>query len=133
VPRLIVKQLHFEDVFQDMARLALEHRPHAKAGKVIVLKVGGRTARALARGAPGRDATSIYLDDATRDRLEVSAGQQVDLEIERGRFWDEFLWGWHATNAVTRVAARLGIVSVGLGLLGLVLGAWALWLTLAAG
>ena len=122
MPNLTVKQLPLQDVFQDMARLALEHRPHSKAGKVIVLQAGTRTARALARGAPGRDVSSIFLDDATRDRLGVSSGDQVDFLIRKARFWDEVIWGWQATNAVTRVGTRLAMLSVALGILGLFLG-----------
>jgi hypothetical protein len=115
-----------------MARLALEHRPHSKAGRVIVLRARDKTARALARGAPSRDTKSIYLDDATRDRLGLSSGESVDFTIEKGGFWDEFVWGWQATNAVTRVGTRLGVLSVVLGFLGLVLGGIALWVTLAS-
>jgi hypothetical protein len=131
MPLLTVRQLQLNEVFQDMARVAFEHRPHSKAGKVIVLKARGMTARALARGAPGREPDSIYLDDATRDRLGLSVGEQVDFTISPGRFWDEFRWGFSATNAVHRVATRLGLISVGLGLLGLLLGLVALWLTLS--
>jgi hypothetical protein len=130
MPLLTVRQLRLDDVFQDMARVALEHRPHTKAGKVIVIRAGGKTARALARGSPSGDSTSIYLDDATRDRLGVSSGDEVHFDIGPAGLWDEFLWGWQATNAVTRVGARLGVTSVALGFVGVILGAAALWVTL---
>lgn len=130
MPVLEVRQLPLEEVFQDMARVAFEHRRHSKAGRVIVLKANGKTARALARGARGRDQNTISLDDATRDRLSVSSGEKIDFTIERARIWDEFMWGWEATNAVTRVGTRLGVLSVSLGLLGLVLGGVALAVTL---
>ena len=133
MPRLIVKKLSLGDVFQDMARVDLEHRQHSKAGKVIVIKAHGKTAWALARGAPGRDSTSIFLDDATRDRLDLSAGDLVDFTITKAAFWDEFLWAWFATNASVRVAARLGVLSVILGFVGLALGAVALRVTLSGG
>jgi hypothetical protein len=126
MPRLTVRQVDLDDVFQDMARLALEHRPQSKAGHIIVLKAGKRTVRVLARGTPGRDTTSIYFDDAVRERLGVSSGQKVDFIIRPGGFWDEFLWGWQATNPVIRVGARLGILGLLLGIAGLILGAVAI-------
>ena len=131
MPRLLVKSLSLSDVFEDMARVALEHRPGSKAGKVIVIDSGGKRIRVLARGAPNNDRTAIYFDQASREQLGVSLRREVDFAIRAGRFWDEFLWAWNATNAMPRVAARLGIISVILGCLGLMLGGWALWLTLA--
>jgi hypothetical protein len=68
------------------------------------------------------------LDDATRDRLDVSSGQQVEFLIQKGRFWDEFIWGWQATNAVMRVGTRLGVISLILGIIGLALGLWSIWI-----
>lgn len=131
MPRLTVKQLSLSDVFQDMARVELRHRLGSKAGKVIVLEARGKKARALARGAPGRDAASIYLDDATRDRLGLSSGEDVDFTITPGGFFDEFVWGWGATNAVTRVGTRLAVLSIALGVLGFILGTVALAVTFA--
>lgn len=125
--RLMVRQVAFDEVFQDMARLAYKHRPHSKAGKIIVLKVGQKTARAMARGAPGADPNSIYLDDALRERLGVSSGERTEFTIDAGSLWDEFVWGWQATNPVTRVGSRLGICGLGLGLAALVLGFIALF------
>jgi len=133
MPKLTVKQLRLSDVFQDMARLELRHRPGSKAGRVIVLAAQGRRARALARGAPGRDPDSIYLDDATRYRLGLSSGEQVEFEITPGGFWDELMWGWQSTNAVTRIGTRLAVLSVALGVLGLILGIVALLVTFVHG
>jgi threonine dehydrogenase-like Zn-dependent dehydrogenase len=132
VPKLKVYHLALEEVFQDMARLVFEHRPHSKAGKVIVLKANNRKARAIARGAPGRDANGIYLDDVIRDRLALRSGDEVDFTIERAGLWDEFVWGWQATNAVTRVGSRLGIIGLALGIAGLLLGIWSVVLTFKA-
>ena len=123
MPVLKVHQVELDEVFEDMARVAYEHRRHSKAGKIIVLKVSDRVARVMARGAPGRDQSSIYLDDATRERLGVSSGQKADFTIKRARFWDEFVWAWQATNPVTRVAGRLGIIALALGAVGVVVAA----------
>ena len=123
VPKLTVRQQSLRDVFQDMARVSHEHRNGCRTGKIIVISANGKTARAVARGAERSDRNGIYLDEATRDRLGVSQGQEVEFTIREGGWFDEFLWAWHATNAMPRVGARLGVVSVLLGLAGLLLGA----------
>ena len=122
MPRLMVKSLSLGDISEDMARVHLDHRPGSNAGRVIVLKVGSKRVRALARGAPANSRGTIHLDQAMRDKLDVALNTEVDFTITRGRFWDEFLWAWQATNAMPRVAARLGTISVMLGMLGLFLG-----------
>jgi len=119
MPVLKVHQVELDEVFEDMARVAYEHRPHSKTGRIIVLKVGNKVARVMARGAPGRDQKSIYIDDATRERLGLSTGREANFTILPARFWDEFVWAWQATNPVTRVAGRLGIIALGLGAVGI--------------
>ena len=82
----------------------------------------GRRVRALARGAPANNRTNIYLDLSSRNRLRVRLGEQIEFTIEKGDFMDELLWAWSATDAMPRIAARLGVLSLGLGLIGLFLG-----------
>jgi hypothetical protein len=118
----MVKSLSLGDIFEDMARVHLDHRPGTKAGRVIVISSGNKRIRALARGAPANSRNTIHLDQAMRDKLGVPLNKEVDFDIEGGRFWDEFLWAWNATNAMPRVAARLGVISVLLGAVGLILG-----------
>lgn len=122
VATLEVANAALSDVFSDMARVHLDHRPFAKAGKVIVLRVGNRKAYAVARGTARGGRGIISLDSATREKLDVKAGQIVELTIQKAGFCDEFAWAWGATDAMPRVAARLGAISVVLGAIGLVLG-----------
>jgi hypothetical protein len=122
MPRLTVRSMSLGDIFQDMVRVHLDHRPDARAGRVIVIRANGRVVRALARGAPANSKSTIHLDQATREKLDVSIKQEVEFTIEVGDPMDELLWAWNATNAMPRVAARLGVVSVALGLIGLILG-----------
>ena len=119
---LEVREADLDDVFSDIARLHLDHRPFARAGKIIVLQVGAKTARVVARGAVRNRKDSISLDSATRERLGVKSNQRATFKIRKARFMDEVIWAWTATDAMPRIAARLGAVSVVLGLLGLVLG-----------
>ena len=111
-----------DDVFGDVARLHLEHRPFAKAGKIIVLTVGENTVRVVARGANSNQKLSIALDSSTRERLKVRANQSFEFQVRKAGFVDEVLWAWTATDAMPRIAVRLSVLSVALGFVGLVLG-----------
>jgi len=115
------------DVFSDIARLDFDHRPFARAGHIVVIKVGSRRARVVARGIIGNQKHCISLDSATRERLGVKSGQKVKFEICKANFFDEAIWAWTATDAMPRIAARLSAISVALGLIGLLLGIISLW------
>lgn len=129
--KLTVIEAALEDVFSDIARLHLDHRPGAEAGKIIMLTVGGKTAYAVARGLrSGTSKGQIALDSAMRERLDVKANQVYEFEIKPAGFWGSVCWAWHSTDAMPRVAARLGAISVGLGVLGVLLGLFSLYLTL---
>ena len=122
MPRLTVKQQSLSDIFEDMARLHLDHRPGALAGRVIVIEANGRKVRAIARGSPNYRRDTIHLDSAMRQRLQVKLSDEVDFTIRVGGWRDEVAWAWHATNAMPRIAIRLAVLSVALGTAGLVLG-----------
>ena len=126
MPRLTVRPLEREDVFHDMVRLHLDHRIDSQAGRVIVIEANGQKVRALARGAPANSRTTIHMDLAMREKLGVSLKEEVDFAILPGDMLDEWAWAWNATNAMPRIAARLAVLSLLLGLIGLVLGMIAL-------
>ena len=89
---------------------------------VIVVYANGRIVRAVARGAPKNDKKGIYLDLATRGKLAVALGAEIEVDFQRADTMDQLLWAWSAPDAMPRIAARLGVLSVALGLLGLLLG-----------
>lgn len=127
---LMVGQIAAEDVFGDVVRVHLDHRPFAKAGRVIVVEHGGRRIRAVARGAPKNNKTGIWLDLRSREKLGLKPNATASFGFKKASFFDEFLWAWSATDAMPRIAARLGLVSVGLGAVGVMLGSFSLWVTL---
>lgn len=120
-----------EDVMSDIVRVDISHRPFSRAGQVIVVRHGSKKVRLVARGPTGVKKHQIRLDSATRRVLGVAPGQTASLEFHEAGWWDGLVWAWHATDAMPRVAARLGVVSVALGFVGAALGAWSLFLTLA--
>lgn len=111
-----------EDVFFDMARVHKDHRPSTRAGDVIRISVGRRYAYAVARGSKSNKRGSIALDLETRDRLGISPNNRYDFGIEKAGLWGQVRWAWSASDAMPRIAARLAVLSVALGGVGLILG-----------
>ena len=127
---LTVRQVEREDVFHDVVRVHLDHRPFAQAGTVVVVGHAGREVRLVARGAPKRDKTGVWLDLRSREKLGLKPNEQAPITFKQATICDEFKWAWSATDAMPRIAARLGLLSVGLGLLGVLLGALSLGLAI---
>ena len=110
------------DVFGDLARVHFDHRLHSKAGKIIKLSVEGRSVYAVARGLrAGMTKDKISLDSALREQLGVKPKIYYDFEIDRANWIGGIVWAWRSTNPVPRVAARLGAISVAVGVLGLII------------
>ncbi len=127
---LRVLQASIDEVFGDMVRVHQKHRQFSRAGQVIVVKHGNRRLLAVARGAARNSTDTISLDQRSRDTLGVESGATADFLFQSATFMDQFRWAWHATDAMPRIAARLGILSVALGTLGLLLGTLSLWLSI---
>jgi len=121
--QLKVLEIDLEDVFEDMVRVHLDHRPNIKAGQLAVVCVGKKTKRAVVRGSKANQRGVISMDLATRERLGLSAGATADFRFKKANLLDDWIWMWNATNASARAAARLGLISLILGFIGLVLGA----------
>lgn len=124
--KLCVKQSRLADVMADIARFDNSHRTFdgelVRAGRVVVLKTNNRIARVVARGPAGVSQNEISLSSEIRDRLGLSSNKEALFTIAKANWIDDFLWAWGATDAMPRIAARLGVISVVLGLTGLILG-----------
>lgn len=120
---LTVRQVDWEDVFHDIVRVHLDHRPFAKAGAVVIVEHSGNTIRLVARGAPKNDRSAVWLDLRSREKLGLEPNTQAAITFKKASLRDEFMWAWSATDAMPRIASRLGLLSVGLGFLGVLLGA----------
>ena len=128
--KLTVHQVPKSDVFSDSVRVHYSHRPEVAAGRIMRVCANGKVIRAVARSAIKNDRGGVWLDDAMRKYLGVRDDKEADFEFKPPTVWDEWIWAWHASNAVTRVAARISLISLFLGVLGLVLGVWSLCLSL---
>jgi len=62
------------------------------------------------------------MDERTRDRLGVAVGEPRVFELRKAGLWGGLCWALRASDMSYRIMAILGLVSVGLGLIGLLLG-----------
>lgn len=121
---LRVRTAALDDVHRDLARLHRDHRPGTRAGDVIVIRVDDKVARAVARGplTKRQAGDEIVLDLRLRDLLGVQPNERRQFQISKGNTLDALKWAWHATDAMTRMMARLAVLSVALGAVGMFLG-----------
>ena len=125
----MVHQVNRDDVFHDMVRVHRSHRRGIRTGRLCLVSANGsKSIIAIARNSLRNDTKGIWLDNAQRHELGVKAGHEADFNIVRAPWYHEFLWVWRASDPVNRTAGRLGIVSLGLGIIGVVLGIWSVYL-----
>lgn len=127
--RIAIKQVTLSDVFADRVRIHHSDRKNISAGEVCVIRIGAKTVRAVARGH--RNKGEMLIDLKTRNALGVTDWQQtLDVSIGKARWWDYCLWGLNASEAVTRISCWLAVVSIALGVAGLLLGALSVFLAI---
>jgi|SRR5579862_2814096 len=124
---LRVEQAQRAESYRDFARIHFNDRGGLKKGQVCLLSVNKKAAFVILRGSG--NAGEIRLDLETRARLDLKLGQEATFKLTPMFVIGDFLWAWRASDPAYRIAARLGILSLVLGLIGLILGAWSIYLT----
>ncbi len=133
--KLVVKEADRAEVYRDIARIPEVHRKDCKGrtipeGSVCKLSTSHKSAYVLLRGKGNETEAAIWLDERTRNRLGVTAGEQQEFEFRPVRLWGQTCWAWDASDPSYRVSARLAVLSLLLGAVGLLLGVLSIWLTL---
>ena len=126
--KLTVHSASTDDFLQDVVRVHSSNRQGIRSGQLCRVSKNGKHIYGIARHTGDR--TRISLDSAQRRALDVRAGEEADFQFRQLTWFEEINWVWHATDPITRTAARLGILSFWLGIIGLVLGALSLYLAL---
>jgi hypothetical protein len=117
---LVVRDASTEDYFNDIIRIHADNRPGSKAGHVIVVKANGAKVRGIARGGAATD--EVFLSGDAQLKLSLARNSVNHIEICSGNLLSEVYWAWRASDPTARIAARLAVLSVVLGALGVVLG-----------
>lgn len=129
IPRLKIVASRREDIYRDIARVPEQYRltPRGKRireGLVCLVEIAGRRCYLILRGdeeSPSPSPT-IQLDGKSRDVLTVRPGQELEVRMKPVWLFRQVLWAWNASDPAYRIASRLGVISLFLGIVGLVLG-----------
>jgi hypothetical protein len=130
--KLTVHRAQQEDVYRDFARISKDYRRDTTGklipeGDVCKIVAGGRTALVIARGdLNGTDPPRICLDERTRETLGVKEGETHDFQLSRPGLLGRFRWYWNASDPAYRISARVALLSLGIGVVALLLGLIAL-------
>lgn len=115
--KLKVRSAQEEDVYKDIVRISQNSRHGLKTGKIHRFKADGNHAYFILRGTGPENDGKLLIDEAARSKLSLSAGAEREFLIEEVGWWGELVWMWEATDPTYRVAGRLGVLSLLLGLL----------------
>lgn len=126
---LRVAEARYDEVFTDTVRIAEKNRIDLDKstianGTVIRIDHNGKKAYAIVRGqAEGeRPGDTIIMDEFIRTRLGVKQDETISsCGIRSATPFEKIIWYFYATNPAVHVPAWLAVISVGLGVLSLVL------------
>ena len=129
--KLKVQQATKEDVYRDIVRVSERYRldTHGEwvpEGSVCRIIAPSGTAYGILRGLDNSSEPVINMDERLRNLLHLRDGAEVDFQFKSAGFWGQFRWAWSASDPAYRVAARLALLSVVLGAVGLLLGLFSL-------
>ena len=132
--KLVVKKALEEEVYRDIARVPEIHRKDSEGrtiteGSVCKLSTAGKSTYALLRGKGDVTEAAIWLDERTRNHLGIAIGDEREFEFQPVGMRGQTRWAWNASDPSYRVSARLAVLSLVLGALGLILGLLSIWLS----
>jgi hypothetical protein len=126
MPTLKVCRLCEEDVYKDMVRIPEVYRLD-KNGKTIEestvcwIRGAPHVSVAVLRGYQKCPVSpEIHMDERTRSRLGVKVDELHEFEFETAGLWGELVWAWKASETGYRVASRLAVIGLILGILAFI-------------
>ena len=123
--RLTIRDMPLHDCWKDMARIPGAYRGKGRTrihrNTICKVSIGDRHKLLIIRGWDRSDA-AIALDSSTRDDLGVHAGRTYEVEIHPVHWLGYWRWAWEAADPSNRIPAQISIISLVLGIIGLILG-----------
>jgi hypothetical protein len=110
-----------------MARINKKYRS-TEDGKRVArnticsVTINGKTKLLALRGCRDKE-PKILLDSSTRHELSVEVGQNCEVSIQRVHWFGYWKWAWGAADPAYRLTAQISLISLALGVIGLILGA----------
>ena len=129
---LKVTQASADEVFTDTIRIPKAHRGGISNGSVVRIDHNGKCALAIVRGFSHDPSPAARMDEFVRERLDVKVRDYINVADIRLANWHEKLrWYWNASSPAIYVPARVAVISLVLGVMSILLGAWSIWLAIA--
>ncbi|SRR5258708_3470217 len=126
MPKLEVRSIADEGVYKDIVRIPEVHRTD-KNGDTIeestCCRISGtpRSSFAVLRGYQKCEKAEIHMDDRTRNRLGgIKVGESYDFTFTPAGLSGQLQWAWNASETGYRVASRLAVIGLVLGLLAFI-------------
>jgi len=116
-----------EDIYRDIIRVHEKYRIDINnsliaEGSVCRLSANSRSVYGLARGLDKKPEPVIQMDERLRNILCINKGDVVEIEIKKVGFVGQFRWAWKSSDPAYQVMAKLAVLSVGLGIIGFIIG-----------
>ena len=135
--KLKVEEANWDETFTDTVRIAANYRKTASGNKIengslVRIDHGRSHVLAVARGLPNRNSDRVIsIDEFLRRKLgDVRIGDEIEVTLKVASWWDQLRWYRKASSPAVRIPAWVALISLGLGLLSVVLGGASLLLTL---
>ena len=124
--QLKVDHLPPQDRWKDMARVPHRFRIDRNGNKIhratiCKVAIGDKSTLLVSRGCP-EDEAIIQMDSPTRDDLGVKVGDIREVELHPVWVWGYCRWAWNADDPAYRFPAQFSLISLFLGVVGLLLG-----------
>jgi hypothetical protein len=122
VPTLRVVKIADRDVYKDIVRVPERYRLD-ESGEIIeeatICWILGTSKKSVVtlRGFQRSDEPEIRMDDRTRIRLGVKLGESYNFTFKRAYVWGQIRWAWCASETGYKIASRLAVIGLFLGIL----------------
>jgi hypothetical protein len=126
MPRLEVRPISGEDIYKDTVQIPEVHRTDKNVKTIeeaTVCLIGGtpRASFVVLRGYRESTKAEIHMDERTRHRLgDIKVGESYDFTFQPAGLIGELRWAWNASETGYRVASRLAVIGLILGLLAFI-------------
>lgn len=128
--KLTVHKLRYVDVYTNAIRVHKDERGDVRESKICKVTANGESDFFAMRGLPDDERGFVRLDEIGRDRLKVKSNGCYDFVFREAYFWEALCWAAKSSQPGARIATWIAVWSGVLGVVGLILSGWALWIAL---
>lgn len=129
--KLEVQHLPAEDAWKDIIRVDNDSRnnpcgKHIPRGAICRITVNDKSRWVVMHGLKHKHGV-VQMDLSTRNALDLEPGTSYDFTLQRLSWFRSLWFPWKASDPIYRVPAQLSLISLALGIIGLVLGLVPVW------